>query len=147
VNLTALAAEVRESLQVLATDKGQTVELLGADPITATADRALLRRALVNIVHNAIRHTPPQTLITIRAARRDNQAVVEVTDQGAGIASEHQVKIFDRFYRVDKARSRAEGGHGLGLAIAKWSVEHQRGRIEVESALGKGSVFRITLPT
>ena len=65
---------------------------------------------------------------------------------GPGIAPEHHQKIFDRFYRVDKARSRAEGGSGLGLAIAKWSVRHQGGRIELESQLGKGSTFRIVLP-
>ena len=146
VNLTALAEEVRDSLHVLATEKQQTIELVFDDNITATADRLLLRQALVNIVHNAIRYAPPATRIAIRTARQGNQGVIEVTDQGPGIATEHQQKIFERFYRVDKSRSRAEGGHGLGLAIAKWSVERQGGRIAVKSAVGKGSVFRIIFP-
>jgi len=105
-----------------------------------------LRQALMNIVHNAVRYARPQTGITIRASRRDAHTVIEVADQGPGIAAEHQPKIFDRFYRADKGRARSEGGHGLGLAIAKWSVERQGGCIEVESEVGKGSVFRITMP-
>src|SRR5439155_3059075 len=105
-----------------------------------------LRQALMNIVHNAVRYAPPQTNIAIRTTERNSQAIIEVADQGPGIASEHQQKIFERFYRVDKSRSRSDGGHGLGLAIAKWSVEHQGGRIELESRIGRGSVFRILLP-
>ena len=146
VNLTALAAEVRDSLHVLAVEKRQAIELVGDDSITATADRVLLRQALVNIIHNAIRYSPPDTRITIRLLRRDNHAVIEVSDQGPGIALEHQRKIFERFYRVDKSRSRTDGGHGLGLAIAKWSMERQSGRIEVVSEVGQGSLFRIVLP-
>jgi heavy metal sensor kinase len=146
VSLTALAAEVRDSLHVLADEKRQTIELVGDESITATADRVLLRQAVVNIIHNAIRYSLPDTLITIRTFRRDGHAVIEVTDQGPGIAPEHQQKIFERFYRVDKSRSRADGGHGLGLAIAKWSVERQSGRIEVVSEVGQGSLFRIVLP-
>lgn len=146
VNIAALVAEVRDSLQVLAAERKQTIELLGEDGITATADRLLLRQALVNILHNAIRYSPPDTCITIRTSRRDGHAVVEVADQGPGIAPEHQQKVFERFYRVDKSRSRAQGGHGLGLAIAKWSVERNAGRIEVESGNGKGSLFRVYLP-
>ena len=146
VSLTALATEVRDSLHVLAVEKKQRIELLGEDGIAAAADRVLLRQALVNIVHNAIRYSPPDTRITIRTLRRDGHAVIEVTDQGPGIAPEHQQKIFERFYRVDKSRSRRDGGHGLGLAIAKWSVERQSGRIEVVSEVGQGSLFRIVLP-
>jgi signal transduction histidine kinase len=72
--------------------------------------------------------------------------LVEVVDQGPGIAPEHQQKIFERFYRVDKARSRASGGVGLGLAIARWAIERQRGHIELESETGHGSLFRIVMP-
>ena len=146
VRLATLAREVRDSLHVLATEKQQTIELVGDDSLTASADRVLLRQALVNIVHNAIRYALPATRITIRTARQSNHNVIEIADQGPGVATEHQQKIFERFYRVDKSRSRAEGGHGLGLAIAKWSVERQGGRIAVESAVGKGSVFRIIFP-
>ena len=145
VKLAELASEVRENLNVLAAEKQQTVELSGDDGLTGTADRLLLRQALMNIVHNAVRYAPPQTRISIRIAHRDGDVCIEVADQGPGIAPEYQQMIFERFYRVDKSRSRAEGGHGLGLAIAKWSVERQGGRIELESEFGKGSVFRIVL--
>lgn len=145
VNLKALAGEVRDNLHVLAAEKNQTIELVGDDNIIATADRVLLPQALVNIIHNAIRYSPPDTRITIRTLRQNGHALIEVTDQGPGIAPEYQQKIFERFYRVDKSRARAEGGHGLGLAIAKWSVERQSGRIEVVSEVGKGSLFRIVL--
>ncbi len=138
--------EVRDSLSVLATEKQQTIELVGDADVVQTADRRLLRQAVLNIVHNAIRYAPSQSRITVRCSRRNGAAVIEVADEGPGIAPEHRQRIFDRFYRIDQARSRAEGGHGLGLAITKWSVEHQGGRIETESELGKGSVFRIVLP-
>ena len=147
VKLDELAKEVRENLNVLAAEKQQTIELSGDDGLTVAADRLLLRQALTNIVHNAVRYAPPQTRISIRTAGRDGNAWIEVADQGPGVASEHHTKLFERFYRVDKSRSRAGGGHGLGLAIAKRSVEQQSGRIELESELGKGSVFRIVLPS
>jgi heavy metal sensor kinase len=145
VNLTVLAAEVRESLLVLVSEKQQSVELIGDADIEVTADPVLLRQALVNIVHNAVRYAPQATRIAIRTFRQAGRAFIEVSDQGPGISTEHHSKIFERFYRVDKSRARAEGGHGLGLAIAKWSVERQGGHIEVESESGKGSVFRIML--
>jgi signal transduction histidine kinase len=72
--------------------------------------------------------------------------VVEVADEGSGIAPEHRHKIFQRFYRVDEARSRAEGGVGLGLAIVKWAVERTGGTVELQSEVGRGSVFRVRLP-
>lgn len=146
VSLAELATGIRDSLGVLAAEKQQTIDISADDAVTATADRFLLRQALLNIVHNAVRYAPPYTWIVIRATSRDGHAIIDVTDQGPGIAPEHHARIFDRFYRVDRARSRAEGGHGLGLAIAKWSVERQGGCIEVESATGKGSTFRISVP-
>jgi signal transduction histidine kinase len=82
----------------------------------------------------------------VRCFQRDGHAVIEIADEGPGIAPEHQQKIFERFYRIDKARARSEGGAGLGLAIANLSVEQLDGRIELESTVGRGSVFRILLP-
>jgi len=84
-------------------------------------------------------------LISLRVRRRDANAVVEVVDQGPGIAPQHQQKVFDRFYRIDQARSRASGGAGLGLAIARWAIERQGGHVELESELGRGSLFRIVM--
>lgn len=144
IRIGELVADVGDSLSVLAAEKQQIIEVTGDDSVIVFGDRLLLRQALVNIVHNAVRYSPPQTKITIRITCRDVLKVIEVADQGPGIAPEHHGKIFDRFYRVDKARAR-EGGHGLGLAIAKWSIEHQGGRIELESELGQGSTFRVIL--
>ncbi|MBI4622970.1 MAG: HAMP domain-containing protein [Verrucomicrobia bacterium] len=146
LHVVEVLQDVRDSLHVLATEKQQTVEISDHDSPTATADRLLLRQALLNIVHNAVRYAPPRTRIMLGAARRGGEIVVAVADEGPGVAPEHQGKIFERFYRVDKARARAEGGHGLGLAIARWAVERQNGRIEIESEPGKGSVFRVVLP-
>jgi signal transduction histidine kinase len=82
--------------------------------------------------------------LSVRADGRD--AVIEVTDQGPGIPAEHRDRIFDRFFRVDTARSRDAGGTGLGLAIAKWAIEINGGSIQVESGAKGGSIFRISLP-
>lgn len=139
--------DVRESVHLLAAEKQQTLHLKTESSVTAIADRLLLRHALLNIVHNAVRYAPAQSQITLATRKRGSEVVVEICDAGPGIAPEHHGRIFDRFYRVDKARARAEGGHGLGLAIAKWAVERQGGRIELESEIGRGSVFRIVLPS
>ena len=145
VELAGLVGEVRETLLVLAEEKQQRIDVT-APPLALRADRELLRLALMNLVHNAIRYSPAGGAIGLRVGRRASHAVVEVIDQGPGIAAEHQHKVFERFYRVDKARSRASGGAGLGLAIARWAVERQGGRIELESQPGQGSLFRIVLP-
>ena len=145
VELAGLVGEVRETLLVLAEEKQQRIEVT-APPLALRADRELLRLALMNLVHNAIRYSPEGGAIGLRVGRRASHAVVEVIDQGPGIAAEHRHKVFERFYRVDKARSRASGGAGLGLAIARWAVERQGGRIELESQPGQGSLFRIVIP-
>ena len=143
--MAGLLNEVRETLLVLAEEKSQQIEI-AAEPITVRADRELLRLALLNVVHNAIRYSGEGLMVSLRIRRSDASAVVEVTDQGPGIAPEHRQKIFERFYRVDQARSRASGGAGLGLAIARWAIERQGGRIELESELARGSLFRIVMP-
>jgi signal transduction histidine kinase len=145
VELASLVGEVRETLLVLAEEKRQRIDLT-APSLALRADRELLRLALMNLVHNAIRYSPEGGAIGLRVGRRASNAVVEVIDQGPGIAAEHQQKVFERFYRVDKARARASGGAGLGLAIARWAVERQGGRIELESQPGQGSLFRIVIP-
>jgi heavy metal sensor kinase len=145
VDLTGLVNEVRETLLVLAEEKNQQIEII-AEQLTIRADRELLRLALLNLVHNAIRYCAEGLMISLRVRRQEAHAVVEVIDRGPGIAPEHQQKIFERFYRVDKARSRASGGAGLGLAIARWAIERQGGHIELKSELGHGSLFRIVIP-
>jgi signal transduction histidine kinase len=145
IELAELVGEVRETLLVLAEEKSQRLEIT-AENLVVRADRELLRLALLNLVHNAIRYSREGTAIWLRVKSRDRTALVEVMDQGPGIASEHQQKIFERFYRVDRARSRASRGAGLGLSIARWAVERQAGQIELESESGRGSLFRIVMP-
>jgi heavy metal sensor kinase len=141
-----LIGEISENLSLLAAERDQTIAASTASGISVTADRVLLRQALLNIVHNAIRNAPDGTSITIRSARADGGVIIEVTDQGPGIAPEHQGRIFERFFRIDEGRSRSAGGYGLGLSIARQSVERQGGCIVVESLVGVGSTFRILLP-
>ena len=89
---------------------------------------------------------PDPIWIRVRAGRRDDAAFVEVKDEGPGVAPEHRERLFERFYRVDKSRSREMGGTGLGLALVKWSAEAHGGRVELETEVGRGSTFRIVLP-
>ena len=108
--------------------------------------RQLLEQAVSNLVSNAIRYSHPGTDVTLRAETDDGRISIEVADEGPGIEPEHLPRLFERFYRVDKARSRAVGGTGLGLAIVKHIALKHGGNVEVLSEPGKGSVFRINLP-
>ncbi len=146
VDVGELIQEVRETLSILALERRQTIQLRDGHGTSVRADKVLLRQALLNIVHNAIRNSPEAATITIGSDCTKCEVVIAVTDEGPGIAPEHQGRIFERFFRVDPARSRADGGYGLGLAIARQSIERQGGRIEVESTVGKGSTFRMRLP-
>jgi signal transduction histidine kinase len=138
--------EVSETFGMVAEDKQQQLQIDCAEDLRAFFDTALLRLALMNLAQNAIRYSPPSKPIYLRASAADKSVLVEVADEGPGIAPEHQQKIFQRFYRVDDARSRAEGGVGLGLAIVKWAVERTGGTVELESEVGRGSIFRVRLP-
>lgn len=105
-----------------------------------------LHRAFSNLVYNAINHTPAGTHIEVRWQATSRGAEFTVCDKGPGIAAEHLPRLTERFYRVDKARSRQTGGSGLGLAIVKHALNHHNSRLEVTSQLGKGSCFAFTLP-
>ena len=107
----------------------------------------LMCLALTNLINNAIKYSEPGSKIEIRAEENNDTVIIEVKDQGCGIPEDDLDRIFERFYRVDKARSRDLGGTGLGLAIVKHIVHAHRGKIEVESEPGKGSLFRIILPS
>ena len=141
-----VVADVSDTLSVVAAERGQRVELHDGGDISVLADPGLLRLALVNLVQNAIRYSPAGTSIRLRTSSTGGEAVIEVADQGPGIPPEHQARIFDRFYRIDKARARSDGGAGLGLAIVKWSVERMHGAVELESTVGRGSLFRLRMP-
>jgi signal transduction histidine kinase len=142
-----LAADVIDCLQVLAEEKGQALTLDAKEPISANIDPSTFRQALINLVDNAVKYTPPNGRIGVAVRRAaEGMAVLEITDEGPGISRENESRIFERFYRIDKGRSRDSGGAGLGLAITRWAVEVNGGRIEVESEEGRGSIFRIVLP-
>ncbi len=146
VDLKALVDELFEDSVVLAEQKEICVELKEASPITIVGDRVRLRQLLLNLVDNAIKYTPERGHVWLSIRREDGMAVFEVQDTGIGIPTAEQEKVFNRFYRVDKARSRERGGSGLGLSIAKWIAELHRGSIGVQSELGKGSTFTVKLP-
>jgi len=146
VDLSELADEVAAQLGVLAEEKQQSITLERTGAPRWTGDRLVLRQALLNLVDNAIKYSPVGGRITISVAESPAAAVVEVSDTGPGIPEELQSRIFDRFYRLDKSRSRDNGGTGLGLSIAKWAVEVNGGQLTLEKTNGVGSTFRITLP-
>lgn len=146
LDLASFAREMVGLMEVLAEEEGQTVTIEGREGVRALADPLVLRQALINVLDNAIKHSPRGGRIRVFIDQKDAEAVVEVADQGPGIAEKHHDRLFERFYRIDKARSRESGGVGLGLSIARWAVEANGGRIELESGPGKGSTFRILLP-
>lgn len=114
--------------------------------IIAVMDKDGLEQVLLNILTNAIKYTPEKKKILIDAYQKDRQAYVVVEDSGIGIPQEEIPRIFERFYRVDKARAREMGGTGLGLSIAKQIIEEHRGGIEIESSMGKGTKVTIRIP-
>jgi heavy metal sensor kinase len=146
VDLVELAARVVAQLSVLAEEKEQQLALEHAQEVATVGDPVVIRQALTNVVHNAIQHSPRGAPVRIRVQRTTDTAVVEVVDVGPGISAEHVDRIFDRFYRADRARSRDTGGAGLGLAIARWSMRAHGGDIELETAAGAGCTFRLLLP-
>jgi signal transduction histidine kinase len=145
IDAARLAAQAVEDMRPLAEDKGQTLTLSAEGPVLVRADDETLRLALVNLLDNAVKYSPPSGTIAAGVRIRGGEALIEVTDSGPGIPSEHAERIFDRFYRVDQSRNGQAGGAGLGLAIAKWAVG-EGGRIELETREAGGSTFRIALP-
>ena len=101
---------------------------------------------MINLIDNAIKYSPAEQTVPVDAVRGESEVVIRVRDHGCGIGREHLPRIFERFYRVDQARSRKLGGTGLGLAIVKHIAQSHGGRATVESAVGQGSTFSIHLP-
>lgn len=147
VDLTELARETVDFLSVLAEEKHQSIKITTTGHAVARIDRSSVRQAITNLLDNAIKYSPIGCEIRVTVGVTSNiEPFVEVTDCGIGIPEQDIPHIFDRFYRVDKGRSREVGGAGLGLSIAKWAVEANGGRIEVDSAIDQGSVFRVLFP-
>jgi signal transduction histidine kinase len=145
---TALIQTVSKRLRHQFDEKQVALTLnLPHDPILVLADEDRILQVLTNLMGNALQYTPPNGTVTVSIERDKNEVRISVRDTGFGIPAEHLNHIFDRFYRVDKSRSRAHGGSGIGLTIAKHLVEAHGGRIWAESAgENKGSAFIFTLP-
>ena len=147
VDLALLLTEIISELKTKAGESGVSFELEPIDEsIPVLGDAFRLKQVFVNLADNAIKYNRPGGEVKISARPDDAQVVVEIKDNGIGISQADQQRIFERFYRVDKSRSRAQGGSGLGLAIVKKIMEEHGGTVSVESTLGKGSTFRVTLP-
>ena len=144
IDLGELADNVGSDLAVLAEEKDQTLSVERSGEAPCVADRLVLRQALINLVDNAIKYTPPGGQIQIRTFSAGDRSTLEVNDTGPGIPPERQQQVFDRFYRG--SHHRGEDGAGLGLAIAKWAVEANGGELVYESAVGGGSRFLVRLP-
>jgi heavy metal sensor kinase len=148
IDVGDLVRDVAASLGILAEERGQRLDLDVADHVFVHADRLVLREAISNVIDNAIKYSPKGSTVEIHANTVQGNAVIEIVDQGPGVAREWRSRIFDRFFRVDEGRSRDAGGTGLGLAIAKWAVDVNGGHIEVTgNPSGAGALFRITFPT
>ena len=115
-------------------------------PVNIFADSSLLIQAIVNLVDNAIKYSPEYTFVTLSGMESSDSVTISISDSGPGIDEEHLARLFERFYRVDKARSRKMGGTGLGLAIVKHIVSVHGGEVEVKTSSGQGSTFTIRLP-
>lgn len=146
---TGLEAVVRGAIDVCrmkADQKGVRLDARCEAGLSARLNAALVEQALVNLIDNAVKYSEAEAVVEITAARDGDSAVLQVRDHGAGIDAEHLPRLFERFYRVDKARSRNLGGTGLGLAIVKHIVQAQGGSVEVESKPGSGSLFTLRFP-
>ncbi len=129
-----------------AAEKNIQIILECENDLTARMNHTLLSHAVSNLIDNAVKYSQPQSKVKVHASREQGEVRIKVEDQGAGIEAEHLPRLFERFYRVDKARSRRMGGTGLGLAIVKHIVQANRGHVSVASTPGSGSVFTIHLP-
>jgi len=145
-DLAALVRDVVAMSQPLAEEKRIRLDVRAADAVTVAADRDRLAQVLHNLLANAVRYTEAGGRVVVTAVRADGEAQVEVMDTGQGIPDEELPRIFERFHRVDRSRSRATGGAGLGLAIVKHLVEAHGGRVWVRSEIGRGTTFGFALP-
>jgi two-component system OmpR family sensor kinase len=151
--LDEIAGEVTRAVRTLVAERGLTLQLDAGEEMPFRGDENLLRRLLLNLVYNAIKYTPSGGAVTVLCKREAQHYLITVSDTGRGIPAETQPHIFERFYRADSARSRAEdegagltSGAGLGLSIARWVAEAHDGTLELLNSSPAGSVFQLILP-
>jgi signal transduction histidine kinase len=146
-DLSKLATETSEQLCLLAEDKGLKMVCMAEQPTFVEGDRARLKQVIVNLLDNAIKYTPSGGTVTLKVNEESAAVVCEISDTGMGIPEAALPHIFDRFFRVDNARSRDAGGAGIGLSIVKIICAAHGGSVEVESVENQGSRFLVKLPS
>jgi signal transduction histidine kinase len=146
VDLAELAQSTAEQMRLMAEDRGLDIDHTDLKAATVSGDRSRLKQVIVNLLDNAIRFTPPGGIVRLRTQSNEEGSSLEIADSGIGIPATAIAHVFDRFYRVDPARSRDEGGAGLGLSIVKSICSAHGAEISLESDVGCGSSFRIWFP-
>ena len=146
VKLDEILLNVVESQESAAKKKGITIDILKAEPAEIRGEEILLDRMIANIIDNAIRYTQPDGKVEVSLEKKDGSIILHVHDTGIGIPEESLPLIFDRFYVVDKSRSKETGGLGLGLSIVKWVTDSHAGTIEVKSEVNRGTDFFVRFP-
>jgi heavy metal sensor kinase len=148
VNVSEVCSTVINRLQNLAAERQMIIQHQDTttEPLSVNGDRVALERVMFNLVENAVRYSPTGENVTVRVSKAMPWIEIQIIDTGGGIAPEHLTHLFERFYRVDKARSRTHGGSGLGLSIVKALVEAHGGSVGVSSEVGHGSTFTVRLP-
>jgi heavy metal sensor kinase len=148
IALNEFIEELFEETKVLAEAKKIKVKLEHSQPIRINGDAVRLKQLFLNLIDNALKFTPPRGQVTLTLTKKEGDAVLAVKDNGIGIPRKDLIKIFERFYRVDRSEDNVEdaGGSGLGLSIAKWITEAHNGSIEVKSREGRGCTFIVRLP-
>ncbi|MBW2690864.1 MAG: PAS domain-containing protein, partial [Deltaproteobacteria bacterium] len=146
-NLQPIFESALQACKMTAEVRKVQVRLFCSEELTACVNALLLEQAIINLVDNAIKYSDAESLVTVEGWQDGEQVMIKVQDRGQGIPAEHLPRLFERFYRVDAARSRAVGGTGLGLAIVKHIVQVHNGDVVVHSTPGEGTVFTISLPT
>jgi heavy metal sensor kinase len=146
VNLGTLAASTADQMRLVAEDRGVQLQASELSPVTVRGDASRLKQVIVNLLDNAIKFTPRGGIVSVRVQARDDIGILEVRDNGIGIPAADLPHVFDRFYRVGAARSREDGGAGLGLSIVRSICSAHGAEIEVDSATGSGSCFRLKFP-
>jgi signal transduction histidine kinase len=145
LRLDLLIKDLCNLFQVLAEQNNIALEMGTIEEVTVLGDKVRLQQLFTNLIDNAIKYTSKGSIHVI-VEKNESAALVKIKDTGIGIPKEEQERIFRRFYRADKSRSRETGGVGLGLSIAEWIVHAHHGRIEIDSELNKGSTFTVYLP-
>jgi signal transduction histidine kinase len=146
VNVSALTQSLAEQLEPVAASKQVKLDWKCDPDVTVAGDAGWIERIILNIVDNAMKFTDPDGVVSVRVSLSGKNAVLEVSDNGAGIPADALPHVFERFYRADTSRSNRVEGSGLGLSLVKWAVDHHHGTVEINSEVGKGTCVTVQMP-